>query len=312
MGFRAGATVANMEFIQFHPTALYEEGKRAGPAFLISEAVRGYGGVLRLESGEEFMTKYHALGSLAPRDVVARGIDAELKKSGAHCVWLDLTHKPSSEIRAKFPHIHETCMKRAGIDITAQPIPVVPAAHYACGGLVTDTSGRTSIDRLYALGEVAMTGVHGANRLASNSLLEAVVFSHRAVKDIAAQASEAASIPSGIPAWDDRGTFDPDEWVLIEHNSKEIRQTMWDYVGIIRSNVRLGRARRRIEHLRSEIEEYYRRTKIVEGVVALRNLATVADLIVRSALLRRESRGLHYTTDYPERDDAGWKRDTIL
>ncbi len=308
MAHRAGAAVANMEFIQFHPTSLYDSGS---PAFLISEAIRGFGAVLRNMRGDEFMLRYDARGALAPRDIVARAIDAELKKTGDDYVHLDLTHLKADSIRRGFPHIHQTCQEKFGLDITSAPIPVVPAAHYACGGVVTDLHGRTTIDHLYALGEVAMTGVHGANRLASNSLLEAVVFAHRALGDIRSdRAARARKLPV-IPGWDDSGTFDPEEWVLIEHNRREIQQTMWDYVGIIRSTHRLERAQRRINLVREEIETFFRRTTVVEGLIELRNLATVADLIVRSALARKESRGLHYVTDFPETRDE-WLSDTVI
>ncbi|HLF14005.1 MAG TPA: L-aspartate oxidase [Bacteroidota bacterium] len=308
MAYRAGASVANMEFIQFHPTSLYNSGS---PAFLISEAIRGFGGILRSVRGEEFMTRHDPRGHLAPRDIVARGIDAELKKTGTEFVHLDLTHLGADAVRSNFPHIHETCLTKFKLDITREPIPVVPAAHYSCGGIVTDLRGRTTIDNLYALGEVAMTGVHGANRLASNSLLEALVFAQRAIRDTAGRLPGRSGPMPEVPEWDDSGTFDPEEWVLIEHNRKEIQQTMWDYVGIIRSTLRLERALRRLNLVRDEIEAFYRRTRVVEGLIELRNLATVADLIVKSALMRKESRGLHYVTDYPAMSDA-WKHDTVL
>lgn len=308
MARRAGAAIANMEFIQFHPTALYNSGS---PAFLISEAIRGFGGALRNRAGDRFMERHDPRGDLAPRDVVARGIDAELKRSGEEHVLLDLTHLDADAVRTAFPHIHETCLTRFRLDITAEPIPVVPAAHYSCGGIVTDLEGRTSIRNLFALGEAAMTGVHGANRLASNSLLEALVFAHRAVAAIAADGVRIQGPAPDVPEWDDSGTFDAEEWVLIGHNRREIQQTMWDYVGIIRSTLRLERARRRIALVREEIEAFYRRTRVVEGLIELRNMATVADLVVRCAMLRRESRGLHYVTDHPEMSDA-WRRDTVL
>ena len=308
MAHRAGATVANMEFIQFHPTSLFNSGS---PAFLISEAIRGFGGVLRNTKGEEFMKRYDPRGHLAPRDIVARGIDAELKKSGAEYVHLDLTHLPAESVRTSFPHIHETCLTKFKIDITREPIPVVPAAHYSCGGVLTDLEGRTTIENLYALGEVAMTGVHGANRLASNSLLEAVVFAHRAVREIGERSAARPAACPEVPEWDDSGTFDAAEWVLVAHNRKEIRQAMWDYVGIIRTTLRLERALWRIRMIRDEIEAYYRKTRVVEGLIELRNLATVADLIIRCALTRKESRGLHYVTDHPAMSEA-WRRDTTL
>ncbi len=307
MAYRAGATIANMEFIQFHPTTLANSGS---PAFLISEAIRGFGGVLKNRGGEEFMSRYDERGSLAPRDIVARAIDNELKKSGDDHVLLDLRHLSAESIKVKFPHIYETCL-RYRIDITSEPIPVVPAAHYSCGGVMTDLDGRSSIKNLYACGEVAMTGVHGANRLASNSLLEAIVFSGRAFDDAARRFTAGARVPE-IPPWDDTGTFDTEEWVLIEHDRREIQQLMWDYVGIVRSDLRLERAQRRLGLIRDEIEDFYKRTKVTEGLIELRNLACVADLIVQSALKRKESRGLHYTTDYPARDDRSWRKDTLL
>jgi L-aspartate oxidase len=309
MAYRAGALIGNMEFIQFHPTSLYDSGS---PVFLISEAVRGAGGKLLTMDGKEFMHQYDARGDLAPRDIVARAIDSELKKHGDPHVYLDLRHLGKDEIRLKFPHIYETCLLKYKIDITTELIPVVPAAHYACGGVITDLNGRSSIRNLYACGEVAMTGVHGANRLASNSLLEALVFSHRAWKGIMENfPTQKPEIPE-IPPWDDSGTFDAEEWVLIEHNKREIQQIMWDYVGIVRSDLRLGRAYRRLQLIGDEIENFYKKTKITEGLIELRNITTVADLIVRSAIRRKESRGLHFTTDYPNRYDEKFKCDTIL
>lgn len=309
MAFRAGADVGNMEFIQFHPTTLYDSG---APAFLISEAIRGFGGILRTSDGEEFMQRYDPRGSLAPRDIVARAVDIELKKRGDDYVVLDLTHLPPENVRESFPHIYETCLKRYHRDITAEPIPVVPAAHYSCGGIVTDLSGRTSIRNLYACGEVAMSGVHGANRLASNSLLEAVVFSYRAFQDARERFGKDKAPMPAIPPWDDSGTFRADEWVLVQHDRKEIQEIMWDYVGIVRSDGRLDRAKRRVALITAEIEDFYKRTMVSEGLIELRNLATVAGLIVRSALMRKESRGLHYMSDYPDRDDAHWQHDTVV
>ena len=309
MAYRAGTPIGNMEFIQFHPTTLYYSGP---PAFLISEAVRGAGGILRTKDGTRFMDSYDQRGELAPRDIVARAIDTELKKHGDPFVYLDLRHLDKDLIIQKFPNIFETCLTKYKIDITKEPIPVVPAAHYSCGGVVTDLFGRTKIENLYACGEVAMTGVHGANRLASNSLLEALVFSHRAWIDIQKRFhSKKENIPI-IPRWDDSGTFDAEEWVLIEHDKREIQELMWDYVGIVRSNLRLQRAQRRLNLIREEIENFYKRTKVTEGLVELRNLATVADLIVKSAILRKESRGLHYTTDYPDKNDREYLHDTII
>lgn len=315
MAYRAGAKIGNMEFIQFHPTTLYNSGSlnesSRRPAFLISEAVRGFGGILKTIRGEEFMTRYDARGSLAPRDIVARAIDTELKKHGDEYVLLDLRHLPAERVKDHFPHIYETCLSKYKLDITKEPIPVVPAAHYSCGGVVTDLEGRTTLQNLFACGEVSMTGVHGANRLASNSLLEAVVFSHRAARIAREQVMQKEKLPN-IPPWDESGTFNAEEWVLIEHNRREIQTVMWDYVGIVRSNFRLERAARRLRLIKDEVKDFYRRTKVTEGLIELRSLATVADLIVRSAMMRNESRGLHYTTDYPERDDKSWLRDTMI
>lgn len=316
MAYRAGAKLANMEFVQFHPTTLYDynalNSSNRQPAFLISEAVRGFGGILVTKDGQEFMHKYDPRGSLAPRDIVARAIDTELKKRGDEYVFLDLRHLDADKVKEQFPHIYQTCLTKYKLDITKERIPVVPAAHYSCGGVVVDVWGRTSIHNLYACGEVSMTGVHGANRLASNSLLEAIVFSHRASLDAAkAVSSHTTSFPA-VPDWDESGTFNAEEWVLIEHDRKEVQQIMWDYVGIVRSNLRLERAQRRIKLIRGEIEEFYKKTKVTEGLIELRNIALVADLIVQCAMMRKESRGLHYTTDYPDRDDEHWKHDTII
>ncbi len=309
MAFRAGATISNMEFIQFHPTTLYNSGS---PAFLISEAIRGFGAQLTTKDGAPFMNTYHELGSLAPRDIVARAIDNELKKSGDEFVYLNLLHLPADKVKEQFPHIYTTCLSKFKLDITKEPVPVVPAAHYSCGGVNTDLWGRTSLNNLYACGEVAMTGVHGANRLASNSLLEAVVFSDRAFRDVKQHFNNRITSFPDIPLWDETATFGTEEWVLISHDRKEIQQLMWDYVGIVRSNLRLQRAQRRLELIRSEVENFYKRTKVVEGLIELRNLATVADLIVQCALKRKESRGLHYTTDYQFRDDHRSLHDTIV
>ena len=310
MAYRAGASIANMEFIQFHPTTLYHDHAHS---FLISEALRGYGAVLRDRTGKEFMNKYHPLASLAPRDIVARAIDNEKKLSGAPCVYLDIRHAPRAETIKHFPYIYKRC-KELGIDITRDCIPVVPAAHYICGGIRVDIEGKTDIANLYACGEVACTGVHGANRLASNSLLEALVFSRRAAAD-AASALRSNNVPllrKTIPAWNDCGTIDNDEWILLSHNKTEIQSAMWDYVGIVRSDVRLERALHRINLLEKEIEDFYKRTKINVPLLELRNLVTTAKLITLSAMQRKESRGLHFTTDYPDQNDRYWKKDTIL
>ncbi len=309
MAYRAGATVANMEFIQFHPTAMYNSGS---PSFLISEAVRGFGAILRTRDGKEFMQEYDSRKSLAPRDIVARAIDTELKKRGEDFVLLDLRQLPVGQVIERFPHIHETCLNRFKLDITKEPIPVVPAAHYSCGGVVTDLQGQTTISGLFSAGEVSMTGVHGANRLASNSLLEALVFSHRAAtRSIEFLHAYSESIPE-IRDWDDSGTFNNEEWVLVSHNRREIQQIMWDYVGIVRSNLRLERAFRRLALLQNEVETFYKKTKVTEELLELRNLTLCAMVIVRCAMKRKESRGLHFTTDYPQRDDQNFLNDTVV
>lgn len=311
MAYRAGAAIANMEFIQFHPTALYEPD-RTGPAFLISEAVRGAGAVLRNTSGERFMLRYDERAELAPRDIVARAIDHELKTRGDRYVWLDLRHLDESSVCERFPTIVGACADR-GIRLPHDMIPVVPAAHYCCGGVLTDLDARTTIRRLYACGEVACTGVHGANRLASNSLLEGVVFAQQAIEAILADPPPPiGSEFEKIPPWDDSGTQNADEWVLASHDREELQAVMWDYVGIVRSTLRLQRALRRIELLRDEIEDFYRRTKLTAELIELRNLTTVAWLIARSAMHRKESRGLHTMSDYPDTDDRHWRCDTVI
>lgn len=305
MAYRAGAQIANMEFYQFHPTCLFHPEAKS---FLISEALRGEGGKLRLRSGEAFMPRYHPLAELAPRDVVALAIDTEMKRTGDDCVFLDMTHLGRAYLMARFPNIFATC-KEFGIDMAVQPIPVVPAAHFMCGGVSTDLHGHTSLPGLYAIGEVAHTGLHGANRLASNSLLEGLVFGHRAA---VAAVEERATIPTRTqlpPPWDKGAAVQSDERVLVTHNWDEIRRLMWNYVGIVRTDKRLMRARRRLELLREEIRDYYWRFEVTRDVLELRNIADVASLIVECASRRKESRGLHYTLDYPQKDDA-WLRDT--
>jgi L-aspartate oxidase len=307
MAYRAGAEVSNMEFVQFHPTSLYHPNAKS---FLITEAVRGFGGILKTKHGETFMQNYDERKDLAPRDIVARAIDNEMKKSGDEFVYLDVTHKPAADVREHFPNIYEKCLQ-FGIDITKDMIPVVPAMHYLCGGVATDLHGRTTISRLYACGEVSSTGVHGANRLASNSLLEALVFSHRAFLDMTKIYTQFENNVE-FPDWDESGTESPEEWILVAHNRKEVQQVMNDYVGIVRSDLRLQRAMRRIEFLKEETEAYYKRTKISAELLELRNIIKVAKLIIEGALKRRESRGLHYTTDYPNIDDKHFLKDTVL
>jgi len=303
MGWRAGCTVANMEFIQFHPTCLYHPHAKS---FLISEAVRGEGGLLRLADGSRFMATHDARAELAPRDVVARAIDFEMKKRGLDCVYLDITHKPAAFLKEHFPNIYARCLE-LGIDITRQPIPVVPAAHYTCGGLQTDRNACTDLAGLYAVGETAHTGLHGANRLASNSLLECLVFGQAAARHILEQ--PMPRIPS-LPQWDESRVTDADEEIVISHNWDELRRFMWDYVGIVRTNKRLERAQHRIRLLTGEIQEYYSNFRVTADLLDLRNLVATADLIVRSAMLRHESRGLHFSRDYPRQLPVA--RDTVL
>jgi L-aspartate oxidase len=303
MAWRAGCAVANMEFIQFHPTCLYHPHAKS---FLITEAMRGEGGILRLPNGDRFMPDHDARAELAPRDIVARAIDLEMKKRGLDCVYLDMTHKPADFLIEHFPNIHGQCLA-LGIDITRQPIPVVPAAHYSCGGVVTDFAARTALPGLYSVGETAFTGLHGANRLASNSLLECLVFSAAAAEDILR--SERRSL-ADLPTWDESRVTDADEEIVISHNWDEMRRFMWDYVGIVRTNKRLERARHRIRLLEREIDEYYANFRVSNDLIELRNLVLTADLIVRCAQRRRESRGLHASRDYP--DTLARARNTVL
>ena len=303
MGWRAGCHVANMEFIQFHPTCLYHPHAKS---FLITETVRGEGGLLKLLDGKRFMPLHDERAELAPRDIVARAIDFEMKKKGLDCVYLDISHKSASFLKKHFPYIYARCLE-LGIDITRDPIPIVPAAHYTCGGIVTNLNGKTNLGNLYAIGETAHTGLHGANRLASNSLLECLVFGQAAAEDILNQ----APLPTmKLPQWDESRVTDADEEIIISHNWDELRRFMWSYVGIVRTNKRLQRAQHRIKLLHEEINEYYANFRVTSDLLELRNLVSTADLIVQCAMLRHESRGLHFSLDYP--DMLQHAKDTVL
>jgi len=308
MAWRVGCRVANMEFVQFHPTCLYHPEAKS---FLISEALRGEGAHLLLPDGTRFMQKHDPRAEMAPRDIVARAIDYEMKKGGLDSVFLDISQRDHDFIIEHFPTIYARCLK-FGMDITQKPIPVVPAAHYTCGGVMTDLDGKTDVKNLYAIGECTFTGLHGANRLASNSLLECLVFSQAASRSITKSLEEASASPRDLPQWDESQVTDPDEQVVVSHNWDELRRFMWDYVGIVRTNKRLQRAQNRIGLLKDEIEEFYSRFKVDNNLLELRNLAVIAELTIRSAQLRKESRGLHFTRDYPETNPDLQQENTIL
>ena len=305
MAWRAGCRVGNLEFNQFHPTCLYHPQAKS---FLVTEALRGEGALLRLPNGERFMPRFDPREELAPRDIVARAIDHEMKRLGIDCVYLDISHKPADFVRNHFPTVYQRCLE-FGIDITRQPIPVVPAAHYTCGGVLVDQAGRSDLEGLYAIGETSFTGLHGANRMASNSLLECFVYARSAAADIVANLDRVA-MPANLPSWDASQVTDSDEDVIIAHNWDELRRFMWDYVGIVRTTKRLRRAQHRVRLLLDEIDEFYSNYKVSRDLIELRNLAQVAELMILSAMARKESRGLHYTLDYP--DLLPEPRDTIL
>ena len=305
MAWRKGCRVANMEFNQFHPTCLFNADAKSS---LITEAIRGEGGILLLPNGERFMNKFHKDGELAPRDVVARAIDHEMKRIGCDCLYLDISHRESSFIRESFPNVYEECLKY-GVDITKDKIPVVPAAHYTCGGVIVSKDGQTDLSNLYVIGESSFTGLHGANRMASNSLLECLVYAESSANSINYRLPEI-SLPFEIPQWDESRVIHSDENVVISHNWDELRRFMWDYVGIVRTKKRLLRAANRIELLQNEIQEFYKNFSISRDLIELRNLASVSQLIIKSAQQRKESRGLHYTIDFP--DKSKFAKDTIL
>ncbi len=307
MAWRAGCRVANMEFIQFHPTCLYHPHAKS---FLVTEALRGEGARLRLPDGTAFMERFDSRGELAPRDVVARAIDHEMKRLGIDCVYLDISHQSQDFIKAHFPTVHARCLE-LGFDLAREPIPVVPAAHYVCGGVYTDEHACTDVAGLYAVGEVAFTGLHGANRMASNSLLECIVFAQAASEHLRAHLDEWPK-PAPLTEWDESRVTDSDEEVVVSHNWDELRRFMWDYVGIVRTSKRLERARRRAELLLAEIDEYYGNFRVTSDLIELRNLTVVGNLIIDSALARRESRGLHYTLDFPEPETSAPPADTVL